>query len=81
VGDLVLSHLRKERFQRGTYNNMKMKNIGPCKILRNFEANSYELELADDVAISPIFKIIDMNPYRKDDVGGPKYKQEIQREK
>jgi hypothetical protein len=51
VGDLVLSHLRKERLPRGTYNKLKMKKIGPCKILRKFEANYYEVELLDDVGI------------------------------
>jgi hypothetical protein len=62
VVDLVLAHLRKEIFPRGTYNNMKMKKIGPCKILRKFEANAYEIELPDGVGISPIFNIADLYP-------------------
>jgi hypothetical protein len=46
-----------------------MKKIGPCKIMRKFEANSYEIELPDGVAISPIFDIVDLYPYREDEVG------------
>jgi hypothetical protein len=45
VGDKVLAHLRKEIFPRGTYNKLKMKKRGPCKILRKFATNSYEIEL------------------------------------
>jgi hypothetical protein len=44
-----------------------MKNIGPCRILRKFDANACEIELPDDVGISPIFNVSDLYPYRKDD--------------
>jgi hypothetical protein len=57
VGDLVLAHLRKLRFPRGTYNKMKMKKTGLCKIIRKFEANAYEIKFPDGVVISPIFNI------------------------
>jgi hypothetical protein len=66
VGDKVLAHLIKERFPRGTYNKLNMKKIGPCKILRKFDANTYKIELSDGVGISPIFNVLDMYPYRKD---------------
>jgi hypothetical protein len=64
VGDMVLAHLRRERFPRGTYNKLKMKKIGPCKILRKFGENAYELELPGSIGISPIFNISDLYPYR-----------------
>jgi hypothetical protein len=60
VGDQVLAHLRKERFLRGRDNKLKLKKIGPCKILRRFGKNAYELELLEDVGISPIFNIADV---------------------
>jgi hypothetical protein len=67
VGDQVLAHIRKERFPMGTYKKLKMKKIGPCKILRKFDANAYEIEFPDDVGILPIFNISDLYPYRKYD--------------
>ena len=45
VGELVMAYIRKERFPKGTYNKMKIKNIGPCKFFRMFSANAYEIEL------------------------------------
>jgi hypothetical protein len=70
VGDLVLVHLRKEQFPRETYHKLEMKKIGPCKIIRKFEANSYEIKLTDDVGISPIFNVADLYPYREDEPYG-----------
>ena len=61
-----MAHLRKERFPKKQYNKLKFKNIGPCKILRNFSANSYEIELPLDVGISPIFKVADLYNYEDD---------------
>jgi hypothetical protein len=66
VGDEFLAHLRKERFRRGTYNMLKMKNIGPRRILKKFVANAYEIGLPDNVGITSIFNVVDLYPYRRD---------------
>jgi hypothetical protein len=65
----VLAYLRKERFPKGEYNKLKMKKIGPCRILRKFSANAYELEMPTGIGISPIFNVVDIYPFVADDTG------------
>jgi hypothetical protein len=62
--------MRKEIFLKGKYNKIKMKKIGPCKILIKFSTNAYEIELLEDVGISPIFNVVDLYPYRMNDIEG-----------
>lgn len=68
VGDLVLAHLRKERFRKREYNKLKFKKIGPCRVLIKFSANAYEIELPPDVGISPIFNVAELYKYEGETV-------------
>ena len=61
-----MAHLRKEIFPRKQYNKLKFKKIGPCKILRIFSENAYEIELPPDVGISPIFNVVELYKYEDD---------------
>lgn len=55
VGDEVMLYMRKERFLVGTYNKLKMKKFGPCRVLRKFDSgNAFEVELLETLSISPI---------------------------
>jgi hypothetical protein len=67
IGEKFLAHLRKERFSKGKYNKLMMKNTGPCKIIRKFVVNDYEIKLPKDIIISPILNVVDLYPYKMDD--------------
>ena len=46
-------HLKKECFLVGTYNKIKMKKFGPCKIVKRHDSgNSYEVAFPAELNIS-----------------------------
>ena len=60
-------YLRKGHFPVGTYNKLKMKNFGPCKILKKHDSgNAYEVQLLNGIHISPIFNIAYLTKYHYD---------------
>ena len=64
IGDEVMVHLRKKYFSMGTYNKLKMKKFGPCKIMKRHDSgNTYEVELLVELNISPVFNILDLTEY------------------
>ena len=65
VGDKVMVHSKKGRFLVGKYSKLKMK-FGPCKVLEKFDnSNAYEVELPNDMDISPIFNVVDLYNYHE----------------
>ncbi|XP_057826199.2 uncharacterized protein LOC131037953 [Cryptomeria japonica] len=67
VGDL---HLSKEGLPKSKYTKLMMKKIGPCKVVHKYDNNAYEIELPPGVAISPIFNVTDLYPYKESDFAG-----------
>ena len=70
-------NFKKDIFSRGTYNKLKWKKIGPCKILRKFSSNAYEVEFPKDVGISPIFNVY---PYHTDESSHPIAQEKVDHE-
>lgn len=57
VGDLVMTHLKKERLPKGKLAKLLMKKIGSCRIVHKFGRNAYEIEIPQGLAIYPIFNV------------------------
>lgn len=64
VSDMVMVHLSKDRFPKGSHSKLVMRRIGPCKILDKYGPKAYKIELPDDVAILPLFNVSDLKLYR-----------------
>ena len=63
-------HLRKKCFLVGTYNKLKMKKFGPCKIVKMHNSrNAYEVELLGELNILPVFNISYLTEYYVGDNG------------
>ena len=57
-------HLRKEHFLVGTYNKLKMKKFGQCKIVKRHDfGTAYEVEFPSKLNISLVFNILDLTEY------------------
>jgi hypothetical protein len=56
-------------FAIGAYNKLKMKKIGRCRVLKKLGENSYEIELPDEIGISPTFNVSDLYPYKAEEAG------------
>ncbi|KAK4839835.1 hypothetical protein QYF36_025349 [Acer negundo] len=56
----------RQRFPTGTYHKLKSKKIGPCKILRKFGENAYEVDLPQRLNISRIFNVVDLYTFHGD---------------
>lgn len=68
ISDEVMVRLRNERFRVSTYNKLKMKKFGPCKILKKHDTgNAYEVEMHVELNISPIFNISYLTEYHGGD--------------
>jgi hypothetical protein len=64
-----MAHLRNERFPKGTYNKLKYKKIGLCRILKKIYDNTYQLELLDKFDISPTFNVVDLYEFHEGENG------------
>ncbi|GLJ20994.1 hypothetical protein SUGI_0383740 [Cryptomeria japonica] len=71
VGDMVMIHLKKERFPKEKYTKLMMNKIGTFKILKKCGNNAYHNDFPSDIGLSPFFNVPDIYAYKNvvNDVG------------
>lgn len=62
-GGLVWVYLKKERFPAGTYQKLKEKKIGPCRIEKKINDNAYKIDLPAHLRTHSTFNVRDLVPY------------------
>jgi len=65
--DLVLVHLRKERFPSKRKSKLMPRADGPFEILERVNDNAYKVNLPGDYGVSAAFNVADLSPYLEDD--------------
>ena len=65
-GDLVWTHLRKERFPSKRSSKLMPRADGPFRVLQRIGENAYKIELPGDFGVSATFNVSDLSPYYED---------------
>jgi hypothetical protein len=66
-GDLVLVHLRKDRFPDRRKSKLMPRGDGPFKVLARINDNAYKIDLQNDYGVSTTFNVADLTPYFGDE--------------
>jgi hypothetical protein len=60
LGDLILVHFRKDRFQELRKSRLMPRATGPFKVLEKIKDNAYKIELPPNFGVGPTFNILNL---------------------